>query len=331
MRIRLLLLMALICALVPHATAQQISAPDPQSGTIVGTVTDVQNDVLTGATVSLEGQDGGSTAVTNENGFFSINNVRPGVAYHVVVSATGFAKWTSPTVTLQPGQYLEIHNVTLQISVAVTTVTATLSPEEIATEQVRMEEKQRVLGFIPNFYVVYDHNAAPLTAKLKFQLAFHTSFDPVTFLGSAFIGGVDQVGDTPDYQQGLKGYGQRFGANYANGLTDIMFGGAILPSLLHQDPRYFYQGTGSTKSRLRHALTSSIICKGDNGRWQPNFSSVGGFLISGAIAQTYYPESNRGPGLVFGTTLVDVAADMANDVIQEFVLRRITPAAKNGH
>jgi hypothetical protein len=109
-----------------------------------------------------------------------------------------------------------------------------------------------------------------------------------------------------------------------------MLGGAILPIALHQDPRYFYQGTGSTKSRLRHALTSSIICKGDNGRWQPNFSSVGGFLISGSIAQTYYPESNRGPGLVFGTTLVDVAADMANDVIQEFVLRRITPAAKNG-
>jgi hypothetical protein len=153
--------------------------------------------------------------------------------------------------------------------------------------------------------------------------------DPVTFLGSAFVAGIDQAADTPNYQQGLKGYGQRFGANYANGLTDIMVGGAILPSLLHQDPRYFYQGTGTNKSRVLHALSSPFICKGDNGRWQPNYSGLGGYLAAGAIANTYYPEPNRGPGLVFSTFGIDVAADMANGVIQEFLLRKLTPSAKN--
>jgi hypothetical protein len=164
---------------------------------------------------------------------------------------------------------------------------------------------------------------------LKFRLALKTSTDPITILGSAFIAAADQAGDTPDYQQGMKGYAQRFGANYANGLTDIMIGGAILPSLLHQDPRYFYRGTGTSKSRTIYALRTPFICKGDNGHWQPNFSGLGGYLASGAIANAYYPESNRGPGLVFSTFGIDIAADMANGLIQEFLLRKLTPSAKN--
>ena len=103
---------------------------------------------------------------------------------------------------------------------------------------------------------------------------------------------------------------------------------AILPSILHQDPRYFYQGTGTTKSRLLHALSSPFICRGDNGRWQPNYSSLGGYLVSGAIANAYYPETNRGPGLVLHTFTVDLSANIANAVLQEFVLRKLTPSAK---
>ena len=143
------------------------------------------------------------------------------------------------------------------------------------------------------------------------------------------MAGIDQAANFHDYQLGAKGYGQRFGAVYANGLTDIMIGGAILPSILHQDPRYFYQGTGTTKSRMLHALSTPLICKGDNGRWQPNYSSLGGYLASGAISNAYYPSSNRGPGLVFSTVFVDVAANMGNALLQEFVMRKLTPSAKN--
>ena len=152
--------------------------------------------------------------------------------------------------------------------------------------------------------------------------------DPVTFLGSAFVAGMDQAADKFDFQEGAKGYAQRFGASYANGLTDIMVGGAILPSILHQDPRFFYQGTGTKRSRILHAISYPIICRGDNGYLQPNYSRLGGFLASGAIANAYYPESNRGPGLVFSTALVDIGANMANGLLQEFVLRRLTRAAK---
>jgi hypothetical protein len=312
------------------AAAQQISAPEPQTGTIAGTVTDVNDGVVPRATVALEGPSlaDPQRVETSDNGFFELDHLSPGTPYHLTVSANGFADWNSPEVILRPGQYIDVTGIRLRIATAVTTVSA-ISPEELATEQVKAEEKQRVLGFIPNFYVVYDRDAVPLTPKLKFRLALKTSTDSVTFLGSAFLAGVDQAAGTPHYVQGAKGYGQRLGSNYANGLTDIMIGGAILPSILHQDPRYFYQGTGTKKSRTLHALSTPFICKGDNGRWQPNYSGLGGYVASGAIANAYYPPSNRGPGLVVSTTFIDIAADMANGFIQEFVLRKFTPSAKN--
>jgi hypothetical protein len=312
------------------AAAQPISAPEPQTGTISGTVTDVNDATVPRAAVALEGPSlaDPQRVKTSDDGFFKFDHLNPAIPYHVTVSAGGFADWTSPEVILKPGQYMDLTGIRLRIAVAETTVTA-VSPEELATEQVKAEEKQRVLGFIPNFYVVYNHDAVPLTPKLKFRLALKTSTDSVTFLGSAFLASVDQAANTPNYGQGAKGFGQRLGSNYANGLTDIMVGGAILPSILHQDPRYFYQGTGTKKSRTLHAISTPFICKGDNGLWQPNYSGLGGYVASGAIANAYYPASNRGPGLVASTTFIDIAADMANGFIQEFVLRKFTPSAKS--
>jgi hypothetical protein len=313
-----------LCWFAYTAMAQQNPVPKPRSGSIIGTVTDVEDDVVPGATVVLGGRgaSGQQKATTNQNGFFSFSAVQPGVSYRVTIHANGFADWTSPAIQITPGQYRDLGSIRLTISVAATTVTAALPPEEIATEQVHVAEKQRALGFIPAFYAVYDPHPAPLTPKLKFTLAYRTVTDPITLLGIAFIAGIDQASDTPAYVQGVKGYGQRFGANYANDLTDVFIGGAILPTILHQDPRYFYQGTGSNRSRMWHAIRNPFVCKGDNGQWQPNYSSLGGYLASGAIANTYYPTSNRGPGLVFTTTGVDIGADIANAIIQEFIVHR---------
>ena len=255
-------------AVASAAMAQQISAPAPQTGSLIGTVTDVNGGTVPGATVTLDGPSVADhqQVETNENGLFKLDQLNPGIPYHVTVSASGFANWTSPEIILKPGQYTELTGIRLSILAAVTTVKAVVSTVEIATEQERVEEQQRVLGFIPNFYVVYDHNAAPLTTKLKYRLAFKTMTDPITILGSALVAAVDQATNTYDYGQGWDAYAQRFGANYANGLTEIVIGGAILPSILHQDPRYFYQGTGTTKSRIGHALVNPFICRGDNGQ-----------------------------------------------------------------
>jgi hypothetical protein len=317
-------------AVTSEAIAQQVSAPAPQTGTLIGTVTDVNNDPVPGATVALEGpSDADHQSIeTTDTGFFKLEHLNPGITYHVTIHAGGFEDWTSHEIILKPGEYTELTGIRLSIETAVTTVKAVVSTVEIATEQEREEEEQRVLGFIPNFYVVYDHDAAPLTSKLKFRLAFKTMTDPITILGSALVASVDQASNTYDYGQGWDAYAQRFGVNYANGLTEIVIGGAILPSILHQDPRYFYQGTGTTKSRIRHALINPFICRGDNGRQQFNYSSIGGYLASGAIANAYYPESDRGVGLVFSTAVLEIGADMASSLLQEFLLRKLTPSVK---
>jgi len=306
-------------------------APRPQPGIISGTVVDVNGDAVPGATVVLQGPSlrSARTIASNSNGFFEFNDVEPGTPSHVTITAQGFASWTSPDVTLNPGQYVILTVSRLRVAKAVTTVTVGYSAEELATEQVKIEEHQRVFGIIPNFYVAYDPNAAPLTTKLKFQLAAKVSFDPVTFFGVGIVAAAGQAGDHPNYPEGWKGYGERYGAAYANGFTDIMIGGAILPSLLHQDPRYFYQGTGTNKSRVLHAVSSPFVCRGDNGQTQPNYSTIGGDLASAALSNTYYPASNRGFGLFITNFLIGTGQRASANLAQEFILRRITSKARN--
>jgi hypothetical protein len=109
----------------------------------------------------------------------------------------------------------------------------------------------------------------------------------------------------------------------------LLISGAVLPpSLLHQDPRYFYQGTGTTKSRKLHALSSPFICKRDDGRSQPNDSSIGGDLASSAISNAYYPAANRSLGLVLQSTFVTTGARLADTLMKESILRKLTPNPK---
>jgi hypothetical protein len=329
-RKRILCGVILAACFVMPAIAQELAVPVPQPGTVSGTVTDVNDDVVPGADVILQSSIGEKRSmVSRDNGSYTFDDLQPGVTYQVTISATGFVPWTSPAITVVPGQIQFVTGSKLQLAAEATSVTVHASSEQIAAEQVRIEEQQRVFGFIPNFYVVYDHDAVPLTTSLKFKMALKASTDPVIFAGVAFVAATYQAGDTPDYGQGAKGYGQRLGALYANGFSDIMIGEAILPSLLHQDPRYFYQGTGTKRSRFLHAISSPLICKGDNGRLQPNYSSVGGDIASGAISNLYYPRSNRGTGIVFENALVTTGGRIANALVQEFLLRKLTPSARN--
>jgi len=310
--------------------AQQVSTVD-QTGNISGTVLDAQGDLVTGATVVVESANSADrrSQIVDDNGFFNFAGLKPGLTYHVTISAKGFEDWTSPPIFVSAGQFFDVSGIKMKLTGDNTSVRVYSTTEQIATQQVEIAEQQRVLGIIPNFYVVYDsENAVPLTKKLKFHLALKVSIDPIAIVGAAFMAGVNQTFDRPGYVQGLKGYGQRFRQEYADGVTDIMFGGAILPSLLHQDPRYFYRGTGTIKSRALHALSNPFICKGNNGRWQPNYSSIGGDLASSAISNLYYPQADRGVRATFENVLISTAERTASSLFQEFVLRKLTPHSK---
>ena len=206
-----------------------------------------------------------------------------------------------------------------------------LTPAQVADIQIREQEKQRVFGLIPNFYVSYDRDAVPLNPRQKFRLAWKTTADPMTVVGVAAVAGVEQATNTFDgYGQGAQGYFKRLGASYTDVVTGTFIGSAVLPSLLKQDPRYFYKGTGSTGSRVLYALASPVICKGDNMRWQPNYSNVAGAFASAGISYLYYPSSDRnGAGLLVQRSLIRLGEVAFEGVLQEFVVRRFTPHLRN--
>ena len=313
-----------ICA-ATTTVAQQISAPEPRPGTIIGTVLDPNGATVPQASVVLGGRnpDDVRSSVTQEDGFFRFDSVKAGIPYHLTVSAKGFANWTSSDITLAPGQFFITTGIELQVAGVQVTVDV-VPTEQLAVQQLKAQEQQRIIGVIPNFYVAYEKNAAPLTPKLKFDLALKFLVDPVTMAGFGLNAAFYQIGGYPSYDQNLKGFGQRLGATFAGGYTNILVGDAILPSLLHQDPRYFFQGTGTTKSRLLHAISSPFVIRGDDGSRQFNFSDIGGDLASGAIANAYYPDKDRGAHLLFRSALIGVGGRMANALFQEFFLHKFT-------
>jgi Carboxypeptidase regulatory-like domain len=310
----------------------QAPARAPQSdrqlaGSISGKIIDQSGASIGGAHVKLarEDQSPAQEILADSNGQFSFSNVAPG-PFHLTISSEGLAS-QEISGTVQPGEPCVIPLAMLVVATQVTEVRVGLTREELADVQIREEEKQRVFGIIPNFFVTYDHNAVPLTAKQKFRLARKSSTDPVTFLGVGAIAGINQAGNRwSGYGQGMQGYAKRYGATYGDVFSGTYIGGAILPSLLKQDPRYIYKGTGSKRMRLLYAVSSSFICRGDNGRWQPNYSNVGGNLAAGAIANIYYPASNRhGASLVFTTALIRLSETTIASIFQEFFVPRLTP------
>jgi len=299
------------------------------TGCISGEVLDQSGAVVAGAEVKVTRQNKilGPGATTNNDGQFFIANITPG-AFDLTITAAGFAPQTY-SGTLQAEQIDAIPPIVMNVAASVTEVKVGLSREDIAEEQIKIEEHQRVLGIVPNFYVSYDPHAVPLTSKQKFKLATRSVVDPFTFLVVAGTAGVEQwQGHFVGYGQGMDGYAKRFGANYADTLTGTFIGGAILPSILKQDPRYFYKGTGSIRSRFFYAIAMSLVCKGDNGHWQPNYSGILGSLAAGAISNLYYPSQDRdSAALTLDNTAIGIGSNAVTNLFQEFVIRRLTPHA----
>jgi hypothetical protein len=314
-----------------HALVSIDPPPSSRPGSINGTVVDPSGAVVTGAQVTIvRGNNSLSpSASSGTDGEFFFPSVAPG-DFQLTINASGFAPKTF-SGSVNPGEVQTLPPVVMEVASAVTAVNVGLNREEVATEQVKLEEQQRILGIVPNFYVSYIPNAAPLTPKQKFKLAARTVIDPVTFIIVGASAGVEQAQNHfIEYGQGAEGYAKRYGANYADNFSATFLGGAIFPSLLKQDPRYFYKGTGSTGSRALYAISMSVISKGDNGRWQPGYSMILGSLAAGGISNIYYPSNDRnGLELTLENAAVSVVANAATNLLQEFVIRKLTPKVPN--
>ena len=189
-----------------------------------------------------------------------------------------------------------------------------------AEEQIKEEEKQRIAGVVPAFNVTYHSDAVSMTAGQKMRLAFRSSIDPVTIVGGLFAAGYREgLDEDTGFGWGPEGFGKRAGAAYLDAFDGTMIGNGILPSILHQDPRFFRLGHGTIRHRLLYAAATAYICKHDNtGKWEPNYSNVGGNIIAGAISNLYYPSSESGIGETFSNGFIVTAEGGFGSVFQEF-------------
>lgn len=315
-------------AAVEEDGQKQVSNLQPAS--IYGTVLSTNSDVIQGAQVTLTGQNEADLRVTQSgsNGEFSFTGLPPGT-YKITVTGQGMAKYVSNSLTVHSGDALIAPPSVLSIAAEATEIRVTADKDELAEEQVKIAEEQRIFGVVPNFYSSYDWNAPPLGTKQKYKLATRALIDPVSFLGIAGVAGYEQWNNTfPGYGKGLQGYAKRYGAAYANDFTARMLGSAVFASIFHEDPRYFVIGAGGGgKRRTFYAISGAVMTRTDAGKWRPNYSLILGTFASGALSNLYYPAADRGVGLTITNSVLDIAGRAGTNVIREFLLKGVTSHA----
>ena len=315
----------------PVTTAAQTQTDEFATRTLSGVITDMDGAMVPGATVTLRSAAStkARSTVTDSSGHFSFSGIEAG-AFTLTITAVDM-QGASTQGELNPDESLELPPIALRVASANEEIeVSSLTQQELAEQQVKQEEMQRLGGLIPNFYVTYDWKAAPLTSKQKYKLAVRSMVDPATFIIVGGFAGLEQAtNEFSGYKQGAAGYGKRYAAGLADTDIGAMLGGAVLPVLFHQDPRYFYKGTGTVWHRTLYALSTAVIARGDNGKWQPAYAGVLGDFASGAISNLYYPASNRnGAELTFENGLLSVAGTGVGNLLQEFVLKKISSGIK---
>ena len=310
-----------------QATVGQ-AAEGQATGIIFGTVQDGDGALVQGAAVTLlnDTTKHERTAISDSAGKFTFPGVVAG-EFRLTIHAKGLA--TGKIIgTLTPGEIYNSPPIRLRVATMNTEVYVTPETEYmIAQEQVKVEEKQRVLGIVPNYFVTYDKNPVPLHAKQKFSLGLHAALDPTHFAFAAGVAGFEQMTSMyPGFGPGPEGFGKRYGAALATTTTSELLRGSVYPSLFRQDPRYFYKGTGSTWSRTKYAMATAVIAKSDKGRWEANYSAIFAGLTAGAISNFYYAPSDRhGAALTIESGLISIAGVAFGHVMQEFLFRGMTP------
>jgi hypothetical protein len=311
----------------PGIASGVTSKPQTQpAGVITGTLENTSGQPLPNAPLRIFGSAlvQAIAGKTDAQGNFRITGLNAGT-YHIQASARDYLTTTSPLIVLGQGEVYHLDITEMPLPKSTTTVTVYASTVALATAQVHQEEKQRVLGIVPNFFTSYQPNPAPLTAKLKLKLTLRTIRDPFIFGVAAAVAGLEQQQNIyPGYGTGWSGYGKRFGASYADSNISRLFGEGLYPALFHQDPRYFYKGTGSFGSRLWYAVRSAVVSKGDNGHWQPGYASVLGDFTAAGISNVYHTPQDRSFGITMRDGGILVAGDALENVLREFLSKSLT-------
>lgn len=212
----------------------------------------------------------------------------------------------------------------LQIPVTPTTPPQHASEPLIPRQKNPLEQgtsNDRILWTMPNFLTVENaEGIPPLSPGQKFKVTARGLFDPFEFVLTGFVASLGQAADSnPSYGQGLQGYGKRYGTSYADNLTENFMAYAVLPTVLHQDPRYYQLGHGGFFRRSWHAVGRVLLTRSDSGKAQFNVSEMGGAAAAAAISTySYHVQSERGFGNVASVWGTQMSWDVVTYMIKEF-------------
>ncbi len=312
------------------ATSAGQATAGQATGMVFGTVRDGDEALVQGADVTLidTATRQERTTVSDGGGTFTFSGVVAG-DFRLMIRAKGLAA-EEIAGTLTPGEIYNAPAIRLRVATANTEVMVTPETQyELAVQEVRQEEKQRVLGIVPNYFVTYEKDPVPLRAKQKFSLGLRSTLDPTHFAFAAGVAGFEQmVGMYSGFGSGPEGYGKRYGAALATTTTSELLRGSVFPSLFRQDPRYYYRGTGSNWERTKYAVETALIAKSDKGRWETNYSAIFAGFTAGAVSNFYYAPSDRhGAALTIESGFISLAGVAFGHVMQEFFFRSMTTHA----
>ena len=311
--------------------AQELpAAPVPKTGVVIGSVVDPDGAEVDGARVVLtvEATRQVLQTVAEVDGTFRFAAVPAGAFAVAVSTERGLAPGKVTGMAL-PGQVVAVAPIVLQVASEMQEVNA-MSPHDAAEIEVKVEESQRILGILPNYGVTYNWNAPPLDTKQKFELATRATISPFTFGLTAIITGVERAtGNYNEFGAGATGYFYLYGATTADIAIGNELGGAVFPWMFRQDPRYFWKGTGSIKSRIWYAITRTVICRSDKGKDMFSYSGVLGNFGAGAMSNLYYPKVDRnGWDLTLENGALAIAGDAIGNLEQEFLFKWFTPGSR---
>jgi hypothetical protein len=179
----------------------------------------------------------------------------------------------------------------------------------------------RLFWTLPNFLTVEGSGTVPpLTSGQKFKVVARGMFDPVEFVWVGLLAGIDQASNSnPSYGQGAAGYGKRYATSFGDTLIENFMVGAIFPSMLHQDPRYFRLAKGSFLHRTGYALGRVFVTRSDSGVKQFNYSEIFGSAVAAGISTySYHPESDQKLSNVGGVWGTQVCSDAVSFMLKEF-------------
>lgn len=179
----------------------------------------------------------------------------------------------------------------------------------------------RLFYALPNFLSLENAgNVPPLTAKQKFAVVARGSFDYVQIPWYGFLAGISQAENSePGFGQGAAGYGKRFGSAFADGTIENFMTSAVLPSILHQDPRFFQSGSGGFWRRTGYAMSRIVLTRGDSGKQQVNYSEILGSAAAAAISTySYHPKEDRSLPNTASVWGSQIGYDTITLVVKEF-------------